>query len=465
VSGPSTSGARTWAIWAGLSGLLNLACCCLSSDPATQLSVSLWVLTAEGLGLIALLRWRGLPQWTGLTASLFICWLHVTWWWADPFSSEDVWRYLWDGAMWWHGASTYLYPPSAPYFDQLSASMSELSALREQVGHPTLSTIYPPGAQQFFRLTSAFGANLLVWRGSLLVAQLLSFYALSRLCVTLRAPRGLAVIPLLCPVWIFDCSLGAHLDTWAITLGLWGLLCAVRGQVGRAGLCFGLGVSVKLIPGLWGFVWLSRYVLERSWRSASRLVIFGLLGLTLVSASEYAELSQVDALTGARAYQERWVFNDSLFSILVSSLKFLTVHETTARAFTQLCLALTLIITPAWMSRRARRRELCVDEETLRVTLIVTVVLLLGSPVVYSWYLGWLIALLPVAWRCGVLYDLTLAWALIIPLSYLPRLSVLSGGVWDISHGWRVVEYLSLGLIFAIRTRYTPPHLLRHILR
>lgn len=449
-------------------GLLNLSCCVAFSTATSQLQASLWGLGIEGVSLLWLLARAGLPELRCTQLTLLMTWLHVTWWWAPPVSSEDVWRYLWDGALWWQGASTYLSPPNAPVFDELSAHVEGLSGLRSKVGHEELTTIYPPGAQLLFRLSAGFESALTAWRVSLLGAQLLSFFALRLICKHLGRPLSLAALPLLIPVWVFDSASGAHLDAWGVSLGLWGVAFALGGYAGRAGFCLGAGLSVKLIPGLWGFVWLARHCVHREWRQLMWLIIGGLLALVCTCTSELPELlSLIDmtSATGVSAYQRAWVFNDSLFSLLVYCVESTAVRWLEPRALVQLTLMLTLLLTPFVNLRRAQSGAQPRGEATLKSVALCTALLLLGSPVVYSWYLGWLIVFLPVIWGRGALYRVTLTWALIIPITYLPRLSVLSGGPWEISAWWRVIEYLPLGLILAIRTRYTPHHLPRHILR
>ena len=413
----------------------------------------------EGLSF-AWLLWRvGPPNLSKPTLVLMISWLHVSWWWGPPFSSEDVWRYLWDGALWWEGAPTYLYAPSSPFFDALSPPGGELAELRARVGHAELSTIYPPGAQQLFRVTTSGGVSLTAWRASLLFAQLLSFAALGGINAPHSGAWGLAALPVLFPVWVFDCALGAHLDAWAVAFGVWGLRYTQGDRPLRAGFMFGLGASVKLIPGLWGLIVVVRYALERGAQRALSLCVGLTSALLMMSASSLHELMSFNQLTGPKSYHLRWVFNDSVFSALVASFEYIDLEVGSPRGAAQVTLGLTLICGVLFGFRGALDRERTRHEETLRVICLCTALLLIGSPVVYSWYLGWLIVGLPVRWGRSRYLWVTVAWGVMIPLSYLPRLSVLSGGPWDISPWWRVTEYLSLGLIFMIRTRYTPPQI------
>lgn len=456
---------QIWLSWSVLFGFVHLLIAIPSFTDATLLELGLWNLLIEGLTFLGLL-WRvGPPNLSERQLIFMISWLHISWWFAPPVSSEDVWRYLWDGAVWWQGMPTYYYAPNAPIFDALSLQVDQLADLRSQIGHAHLSTIYPPGAQQIFRIVTGLGTSLFMWRFSILVAQLLSFRALFQLSQGLGKVKEVAVLPLLCPIWVFDCALGAHLDAWAICFGLWGLVYTRVDQEFRAGLFFGIGVSIKLIPALWGFVVMVRYGFEHSWRSVGLLLGGGICGLALTCGSELTELWSIQELSGAQAYQQGWIFNDSLFSMIRYGLEWIGLEKLDARRLTQLCLMLCLCFTPIFIFWKKFEFEKVRHLLTFEVLTIGTILLFIGSPVVYSWYLGWLIMSLPFVWGNSWSCHFILTWIMIIPISYVPRLSVLSGGDWDITPMWRVIEYLSLGLILAIRTRYTSTKLLQHIFR
>ena len=108
----------------------------------------------------------------GLFACAFLCYLVGAWWLAEddrprslaivlvvglgarlalapvlPTLSTDAYRYVWDARVAKAGVDPYAHPPTA----------DELAALRDseifpRLNHPTWRTIYPPGAQAFFRL-------------------------------------------------------------------------------------------------------------------------------------------------------------------------------------------------------------------------------------------------------------------------------------------------------------------------
>jgi hypothetical protein len=496
-----------WGLWVAVCGLAQLIIGLTPwSSEASALKASVALLTLEGLSFASLALcavWGrlALPSWSRVGLWAAAAWLYATWWLSAPTSSEDVWRYLWDGRLWWLGAPTYLEPPNSELLTPFVHLDQSLEQVRAQVGHPELNTIYPPAAQFLFRCASWGGVSLTLWRALLLLAHLLSVEALRALLGRLSEQAhhtghtnkttntgktaGLAGLTLfaLCPIWAFDISQGAHLDVWALCFGLWGVTFSVQERPLLSGLAFGVGVSVKVIPALWLAVLLARYAWQRRWSmvsvmSLSALGAFGLCALPFVT-----ELSHPNAWRGAMAYGGGWRFNESFFGLLSSLGELLGVlpHTISPRMFASSALMITLMWS-LWHTRDTQRYSL-----TAALSVCV-VILLFGSPVVFSWYLGWLWALLPLLWvrltapsershavftlasstslsscpdhksrqQSYLLFSVLSAWPALLPLTYLPRSSVLSGGPWDVGLWWRSLEYLTLSLIFVIGTRYTP---------
>ena len=68
-----------------------------------------------------------------------------------PTLSDDIYRYVWEGQIQWHGWNPFRYAPTA----------LELQALRNDIwpliNNPTASAIYPPVTQLIFKLLAAVG--------------------------------------------------------------------------------------------------------------------------------------------------------------------------------------------------------------------------------------------------------------------------------------------------------------------
>lgn len=141
--------------------------------------VFLVVLTLHGIcgGLLLLLVRRNTnmlksPIWI---IFVFIC-SRVLVFQMQPWLSDDVWRYLWDGALLANNINPYRFTPDSPELMTFRSTYSELYALLD---YRNYSTIYPPLAQYVFALSTSIGEvwgnsiqeKLLVWKGVLVVSE------------------------------------------------------------------------------------------------------------------------------------------------------------------------------------------------------------------------------------------------------------------------------------------------------
>jgi len=87
-------------------------------------------------------------------------------------TSDDVYRYVWEGEVLARATSPYAYAPDAPELAQLRADLPELA---ERVGHPGVSAAYPPLVQLqnylAVRATHALGAP---WTTTIAILRALS---------------------------------------------------------------------------------------------------------------------------------------------------------------------------------------------------------------------------------------------------------------------------------------------------
>jgi hypothetical protein len=426
----------------------------------------------EGISALALLGWVGLPPVPLLRLLLCAAWLRVTWWAGPPSASEDVWRYLWDGALGWRGEPIYAHAPASHALDA-AARAPELAALRPLIGHPEVPTIYPPGAQLAFRAATfdAWGlwpqVSLTRWRALTLTAELALVAGLWRWLEARALPTRYAALYALSPLMAFDSAHGAHLDCLGAALGVWGLASLERGRDLRAGALMAAGGWVKLAPWLWLLLAVAPEARALGRRRLTRLTLGAALAAALCLTPVALELWREGegALGGLKTYGARWSFNGSLFALLHAPLEARWgdpyAHSLSQRLLGVVFLALCVHLSHA--SPGEGGRALRVGGGTFGLLLI--------SPVVFSWYLTWGLALCPAllatsarrgdwgerwAWGIGVTL---LAWSLLAPLTYLPRLALLTEGQWRVELWWRVCEYGALALTLARTTRYTPPNL------
>ena len=160
TSAPPGTRAAGWA-WAGLCGLtaaVHLGGLYMARDLRAHLpaQLGLWLLA----GLVWLLALGALRRATPLVLGSAAARRAVWFLWAVALlmrlpavtlplgHSDDVYRYLWDGAVQQAGHSPYAGPPDDPEYAAVRAAHPELHRL---INHRHLPTIYPPAAQLLFR--------------------------------------------------------------------------------------------------------------------------------------------------------------------------------------------------------------------------------------------------------------------------------------------------------------------------
>lgn len=162
---------------------------------------------------------------------------------APAFTSRDVERYLWDGAVLLEGSDPYRLLPGDPSLD----------ALRERFPPPRDNTdwptIYPPAALAFFAAAAAAGPDgaFWIWKGIVTAASVGALLVVDRLLRGEGKPYRLALFSL-SPLVVLEGGIGAHLDLLVLLFVVLGLLATQRGNSGRAGLAFGFASALKILP-------------------------------------------------------------------------------------------------------------------------------------------------------------------------------------------------------------------------
>ncbi|MGC0316771.1 hypothetical protein [Kitasatospora acidiphila] len=179
---------------------------------------------------------------------------------APPRTSDDAYRYVWDGRVQAAGISPYAYPPDDPALARLrdpqlfpvGGRCDEWDERRTAAGdctrinRPAVHTIYPPVAEAWFLAVHPWGGGI---RGAQAAGALLAVATTGGLLWAGRGSRRAALWGW-CPgvtVWSVN---DAHVDTLGALLLVAGLGCAARRRAGPAGALVGAAIATKLLPGL-----------------------------------------------------------------------------------------------------------------------------------------------------------------------------------------------------------------------
>ncbi len=351
------------------------------------LGVALLVVAWLGLGFAAARNQLGSGR-GALTLAAWALPLFV----APPLFSRDVYSYVAQGLLAHRGLNPYHFGPDAlgagPLFDSLATAWRHTPS---------------PYGPLFVTLS-----NVIVGPAHSLIAQVLAFRALSgigllasalllvRLARELGANESLALwLGALSPLSLFSSVASAHNDSLMIALVLGGLLAWRRGHLHVAIGLIALGAAVKL-PALAGLA----VITGAEWRRGpGRLrlltevvLVTGvvLTGLTLLNGFGFWWASP-PALALASQLRTLATPMTSLGVFLAASLRVLGAHTlSTHRVVSDVQPVGELVSTAAVLYALWRVRA----THVVRTLGVILLVLVLGGPTLWPWYLLWGITLL-----------------------------------------------------------------------
>ena len=341
---------------------------------------------------------------------------------VDPYTSNDVDRYLFDGYIAVSGLDPYSISHDAA---QLSAGVSEWQPPAE---HLKYSTIYPPLAISLYAIAASFGADAasVVWNLMVLCASLATLWVS---IVVLNHTNKLhhTALVALSPILVFESGIGLHIDSFAALFVVAMLYFWMRARYFLVGVFIGLGTLVKFLPlVLAGATWLCL----RTWKDRLLLPLGLLVCLALGYGS--ALVAGWVPVGSLGVFFEKFRFGSPIFNLI----------ETTVPAHIMFPAVLALLIVGyfciALYVIRASRRAPHVDQLIVALQVSLSLPLVFG-PVVYPWYLMVLVPL--VALRPNLL---AITWLALLPLTY----EVL--GQWICCNQWQPAQWPLVTLICGI---------------
>ena len=173
---------------------------------------------------------------------------------ADPFSSSDIYRYVWDGVVQHAHVNPYRYVPGDPALSWLRAPNQDVfdNINRRDYAH----TIYPPVAQMIYWLVTFFSSTVTAMKVAMLGFECVTVGALLALLRRLGRPRTQVLLYAWCPILVWEIGGGGHVDAAVYAFVALALLFRYRDQPALTGLFLGLAVMTKfyplvLLPALW----------------------------------------------------------------------------------------------------------------------------------------------------------------------------------------------------------------------
>ena len=332
---------------------------------------------------------------------------------TPPGLDDDIHRYLWDGRVQRLGYNPYIVVPNDPALAGLHTPATRT------LNNPDLPSPYPPGAQLFFRAVTAIHESVF----ALKVAFVLCDFAIVLVLMDVLRSSGQEAHWVLAYAWnpllATEVARSGHIDIVGVLLLLVSFAALERRWRAVAALAFGLAVAVKLLPVvLLPLYW--KRVRVRDVALASVVV-----GLLYVPFLDHGRIP----IGSLGTYVQSFRFNDPVFATLERV------------AAPQLAVGLAVLVgflTASWL--RSTAPEWSSDAFAWPMAAS-----LLCAPVVYPWYLLWLLPFL----RSASTLPLMIWTVSIIPTYYVWHLRTL-GRPWLVP-GWiMLLEYGCVAMTAAI---------------
>jgi hypothetical protein len=273
-------------------------------------------------------------------------------------SDDDVRRYVWDGRMQRLGYNPYVVVPSDPAFATLHTPETRT------LNQPDVPSPYPPGAQIFFRFVTSIHESVFALRVAFVICDLLIVLIL--LDVSRRSGQGAHWILAYAwnPLLATDVAGSGHIDIVGALLLVVSFAALIRRRRATAAAAFALAVAVKFLP----IVLLPLYWRRVRIRDAALAAfVFALLYVPFLNHGRIP-------IGSLGTYIQSFRFNDPVFAAL---------ERVVAPQVVAGLAVLVGFLTSVWLRRKWQG-----SADAFAWPMAAS---LLCAPVVYPWYLLWLL--------------------------------------------------------------------------
>jgi len=330
-----------------------------------------------------------------------------------PGADDDIHRYVWDGRVQRLGYNPYVVVPSDPAFAGLHTPETRT------LNNPDLQSPYPAGAELFFRAVTAIHESVF----ALKVAFVVCDFAIALILLDILRRSGQGAHWVLAYVWnpllAIEVAGSGHIDIVGALLLLVSFAALGRRWRAVAAVAFGLAVAVKLLP----IVLLPLYWKRVRIRDAALAAV--VVGLLYVPFFNHGRIP----IGSLGTYVQSFRFNDPVFA---------TLERVAAPKVVAGLAVLAGFLTAIWMRSKAPEFSPYAFAWPMAASL-------LCAPVVYPWYLLWLLPFV----RSASTVPLIIWPVSIIPTYYVWHLRTL-GRPWLVP-GWvMLLEYGAVAMAAAI---------------
>jgi len=359
---------------------------------------------------------------------------------SEPFLSDDIYRYLWDGKILAAGINPYEFAPTdtqlLEYRDQL---------VYPHINFPEIATSYPPVSQFLFLINEWIGGSVLSWKFLLITVEILLLLVILKLIQHFGLNQNRLLIYFYNPLIIIETYSSGHLEISGVFLFWLAVLLFYKRFDRNSIILLATSIMTKFIPLISGIPFLFNKFFRKS----------GLLIMICVILLLPFMFSGIIPLPGLFSYINRWEFNGGFYQLVISILKIMDVKEYQWMVlnFSGLqetyylshalyykigaFLILFIVFIDQMVKLRATSRFRSVNY--IQRSFILTAMFLLLTPTLHPWYLIWIIPFLVFIpnWSW-------IAFTLLIQASYFVLKDYALISVWKESVWILVAQYIPL---------------------
>ena len=333
-------------------------------------------------------------------------------------ADDDIHRYVWDGRLQRLGYNPYVVVPSDPAAKGLHTPETR------NLNNPDLPTLYPPGAELFFRGVTAIHESTFALKVAFVVCELMIVFVLLDLFRRNGQGEHLVLAYAWNPLLAIEVAGSGHVDIVGALLLLVSVAALSRRWKATAAVTLGLAIAVKLLP----IVLIPLYWKRVRIRDAALAAT--IVGLLYMPFLDHGRIP----IGSLGTYVQSFRFNGPVFAALDQV------------APSQLLAGLAVLVglvTATWLRRAVPEWSPDVFAWPMTASLVC-------APVVFPWYLLWL---LPFLTSASTL--LIILWTVSIIPTYVMWHLRTTGRPWGALPGWvMLLEYgclASAGAMIALR--------------
>lgn len=227
----------------------------------------------------------------------------------EPNLSEDVFRFIWDGKLWWEGLNAYEWLPTEIIALKDNTSFQVLFS---RLNSPNYYTIYPPINQLIFYLAAFFDSmftSISVIRLFILAAEIGTLSILPKVLRQYQFSQNNLIWYAFNPLILLELSGNLHFEAFVIFLIVVSIYYFNQSKIFKSAITLGFAIAFKLLP----LILIAAYFRKISFR---KWVDFGLIaGMVLILSMIPILFSNAlnGILNSSELYFKSFEFNGSVY--------------------------------------------------------------------------------------------------------------------------------------------------------